>query len=328
MAKTKITSQPYPRVEDENRSDHGCVDEDRLVPHTHKISIDEFKRLILAAIETAGKKSTRAILSIPNDATEDEVDTIYRKVGKDLFRYFRDYYVDPAATAQQLYGQHYREVAKDLFRESKAQKERMNSAWRYQYLCVSSALESKRFKSVSDIGSSEGDFNAIIDFQDGTNQLNLYVSVKNRKDTIGGQDFPKAILALEVFARDDKNRHGPYCCVFGIAMDRGLRSIKRQQKTGVPHGPNTEIWMSDYFWPFFSNYSYEEVMTMMLDVLSEYYQVHEMLEVPDLILTSFGDACKEMELIDETGKFKDAHKPVLFFCNKLPVIKQQGKKKK
>ena len=317
MAKARITPQPYPRVEDESRRDHGCIDEDSLVPHTHKIPVEQLKELIKSAIDTANKKSTRVLLSIPNDATEELIDEIYVKAGKELFRYFRKYYVDPAATAQQLYGKHFQEVAEELFRESKSQKERMNSAWRYQYLCVNAALASKRFKSVSDIGSAEGDFNAIIDFQRG-GQLNLYVSVKNRKDTIGGQDFPKAILALENYARDDKNRNGPYCCVFGVVMDRGNRYIKRQQKTGVPHGPNTEIWLSDHFWPFFVNYSYEEIMTAMLEVLMEHYKITEAeitFSVPEKVIVTFGNACQEAGLIDEAGRFNNPIKLVQFFCN-------------
>jgi hypothetical protein len=44
---------------------------------------------------------------------------------------------------------------------------------------------------------------------------------------MGGQDWPKAISALENVARSDKNRSGPYICVFGIAIDKGQRQIRR-----------------------------------------------------------------------------------------------------
>jgi hypothetical protein len=139
---------------------------------------------------------------------------------------------DPASTAHQIYNKHYRVVGIEQFRNRTLQKERMNSGWRYQYLSVDCARESGRFVSVSDIGAAEGDFNAIIEFTDPTLQpLRLYVSVKNRSNTMGGQDWPKAIHALESVAIADKNATGPYCCVFGIAMERGQRNIKRQQKT-------------------------------------------------------------------------------------------------
>lgn len=144
----------------------------------------------------------------------------------------------------------------------------------------------------------------------------LYVSVKNRVNTMGGQDWPKAIQALENYARADKNRTGPYCCVFGIAMDRGGRLIKTELKTGKSHSNNTEIWRSDYFWPFFANYSYEEIMRCVLDVLVEMYTPEKMIsqvDVPSALLESFGSQCHKNGLT-ENGEFHDRHKLVKFFC--------------
>jgi len=93
----------------------------------------------------------------------------------------------------------------------------MNSGWRYQFLALDCAQQSRRFKSVSDIGAAEADFNAVIEFVDKKKSaLSLYVSIKNRSNTMGGQDWPKAIYALENVAKTDKNRTGPYCCVFGM----------------------------------------------------------------------------------------------------------------
>ena len=46
-----------------------------------------------------------------------------------------------------------------------------------------------------------------------------------------GQDWPKAIKALEDVARTDKNRTGPYLCVFGIVIEKGQRTIKRNAKS-------------------------------------------------------------------------------------------------
>jgi hypothetical protein len=194
----------------------------------------------------------------------------------------------------------------------------MNSGWRYQYLVIDCARRTERFKSVSDIGTAEGDFNATIEFMDkARGLLSLYVSVKNRSNTMGGADWPKAIQALENVAKNDKNRTGPYCCVFGIAMDRGFRYIKREQKTKIAHSVNTEVWLSDYFWPFFANYSYEEIMTLMLDALISSYSADALptqVEVPDELLASFGKCCFDAELVDEVGNFNDPYKLVRFFC--------------
>jgi len=136
---------------------------------------------------------------------------------------------------------------------------------------------------------------------------------------MGGQDWPKAIQALEIVAHNDKNRTGSYCCVFGIAMDRGTRYIKREQKTRRAHSVNTEVWLSDFFWPFFANYSYEEIMAAVLDALIESYasdKLSAQIEVPQRLLDAFGEACARARLIDQDGKFHDPYTLVRFFCQK------------
>ncbi len=270
------------------------------------------------AIANANKKSSRTILSIPDGATQQEIDAIYVKEGKKLFKYFKMYCGDPASTAHQIHGKNYREVGMAQFHNRTLQKERMNSGWRYQFLAVDCAQQSKRFESVSAIGAAEGDFNAVIQFVDTKKKpLALYVSVKNRSNTMGGQDWPKAIRALENLAINDKNRTGPYCCVFGIAMDRGRRYIKRERKNNQPHSFNTEVWLSDFFWPFFANYSYEEIMAAVLEVLMESSAPDKLpnhIEVPDKLLSSFGESCRQAGLLDDEGRFQDPRKLVTFFC--------------
>ncbi len=319
MAKTsQAIPQPYPRIDAEESEYNGCLDDSKLVSHKRKISLDALKQIIHEAIDDANKKSSRAILAISPEATDEQVAAIYQREGKKLFSYFRKYCGDPASTAHQIYGKTYTEVGVEQFRNRTLQKERMNSGWRYQFLAVGCAKESGRFNSVSDIGAAEGDFNAVIRFNDKSlAHLSLYVSVKNRANTMGGQDWPKAIHALENYARADKNRTGPYCCVFGIAMDRGTRFIKTEQRTRRPHSVNTEVWLSDFFWPFFANYSYEEIMTAVLDVLVEAYDPEKLVsqvEIPTELLESFGAECKKAKLIDKSGKFNDRHKLVKFFC--------------
>lgn len=319
MAKqTKIVPQNYPRIQDESSPYNGCLNDKHLVSHSGKISLAQLKSFILSAIKDANKKSSRAILSISEDATPEEISKICKTEGKKLFAYFRKYCGDPASTAYQIHGKTYKDVGKEQFRNRTLQKERMNSGWRYQFLAFGCAKNSGRFSSVSDIGAAEGDFNAVIEFIKKRHEsLSLYVSVKNRVNTMGGQDWPKAIQALENYAKNDKNRRGPYCCIFGIAMDRGYRHIKREQRTGKPHSVNTEIWLSDYFWPFFSNYSYENIMTTVLDVLMDSYSPDDLasqIEIPDELLEAFGQECKKSELIDAHGKFHDSYKLVKFFC--------------
>lgn len=316
----KITAQNYPRVDVTGDRYHGFLNADSLVPHHHKISEQELKALISSAFINANKKSGRQILSVPPNASADEISQIYQKEGQKLFLYFKKYVSDPAATAFQLHGKNYKDVGKEHFRNRTLQKERMNSGWRYQFLALDCAQQSKRFISVSDIGAAEGDFNAVIAYQEPNKQpLSLYVSIKNRVNTMGGQDWPKAIQALENYAINDKNRKGSYCCVFGIAMDRGTRLIRNEQKSGKPHSFNTEVWLSDFFWPFFANHGYEEIMQAVLAVLITEYTpeiLSSQIEIPDELLESFGASCRKAELVDKDGNFHDPYRLVEFFCQK------------
>jgi hypothetical protein len=321
MAKAiQTTPQNYPRIQNSDDPYVGCLDDTELITHVYRFPASQLKQLIVSAISNANSKSSREILSIPDGASPELITKIYEKEGKVLFRYFRKYCGDPASTAHQVTGQHYIVVGREQFRNRTLQKERMNSGWRYQYLALGCAQESRRFRSMSDLGAAEGDFNAVIDFINRSRlPLSLYVSVKNRSNTMGGQDWPKAISALETVAKNDKNRVGPYCCIFGIAMDRGMRYIKVERGTSKPHSVNTEIWLSDFFWPFFANHSYEEIMTAVLDVLMGHSKPDKLsihLEIPEELIESFGEECRRKELVDENGYFNDPYKLVHFFVSK------------
>jgi len=146
---------------------------------------------------------------------------------------------------------------------------------------------------------------------------------------MGGQDWPKAITALENAAVNDKNRSGHYICVFGIAMERGLRNIKGNKTSGMPYSMNTEIWNSDFFWPFFTNASYEEIIKAVLDVLMEAgdqttQEDDDDIEIPDELIDEFGAMCKLYELVDGEGKFNDAYRLVDLFCGKISKIRRQA----
>lgn len=303
-----VALQHYPRLED------NYLDDSQLKQHTKKISEIQLKKIILNAIQIAARKSSRAVLDLPDNATTEEVTKKYTKEGRVLFRYFVKYCGDAAVTALQCTGRHYSEIAKEQFHNRGLQKERMNSAWRYQYIAKDTAAKSERFDTISDIGLAEADFNAVLAYKKALSKLTIYVSVKNRSNTMGGQDWPKAITALEKVAIGDKNRDGVYICVFGLSVERGKRLIK-SNKAKVPYSYNTELWFADFFWPFFSNHSYEEIAKFVLDVLIESktpYLVSE--EIPQELLDSFGDCCKKYNLIDDHGCFVDPHKLVSFFC--------------
>ena len=310
----KKIMQRYPRLPDSD-----LLDESKLVPHHLKIPLEKLKEIIISAIETAGRKSSRAILNLSDDATEEDVSRTYKKAGWELFKYFIKYYGDPAYTAYQCLNRKCADVAREQFRNRTLQKERMNSAWTYQYIAKDTASASKRFESVSDIGLAEADFNVIVKYKRSKSKLSIYVSVKNRSNTMGGQDWPKAITALEKEAQLDKNRVGDYICVFGISIERGQRTIRKNQKTGSAYSINTELWFSDFFWPFFSNYSYEEIAKLVLEVLiaSQEQNISDSDEVPQELLDSFEECCKTAGLLDRKGCFNDAYKLVELFCRKF-----------
>ncbi len=157
-------SQQYPRISDPKRADRNCLDDSALVPHQNKIPVEKLKKLIVAAVRDAEKKSGREALAVPIEATEKELEKFYQKEGKKLFDYWKKYVSDPAATAHQMHTKNYRAVGVELFRNRALQKGRMNSGWRHQFLVVSAARETKRFKSISDIEFFDSDIDEIAEF--------------------------------------------------------------------------------------------------------------------------------------------------------------------
>jgi hypothetical protein len=318
IERLKMGTQSYPRIENEGSKYHGYLDDSYLDAHKLVIKDPEIEKIIKNAIIMANKKSGRTIFDIPSNMSEKDASVIYKKKGKELFKYFTKYYGDPASSAYSCLNQHFENVAKEQFRNWTLQKERMNSGWRYQFIAKDGAIKSKRFISVSDIGTAEADFNAIIGVKNSDKTVSIYVSVKNRVNTMGGQDWPKAILALEEVANKDKNRTSPYICVFGIAMDRGLRHIKKNSKTKAPFSVNTELWKSDYFWPFFTNLSYGKIIRSVLSVLIELgAETNKEVDIPQGLIESFGDECRKHNLLDSKGNFNDAFKLVEIFCEKM-----------
>ena len=188
-----LRSQDYPRIRNENHEFHGFLDESRLEDHKKRLSPQELTEIIKDAIRYADSKSSAEFIARRKKSKGADLEKTYEKAGKELFNYFRKYCSDPAQTALDCFEKHYSIVAKEHARNLLVQKLRMNSGWRYQYIAKIGAIESGRFVEVSDIGTSEADFNVTIKVKKSESLIYIYVSVKNRTNTMGGQDWPKAI---------------------------------------------------------------------------------------------------------------------------------------
>ena len=301
--------QPYPRI------DGYLLNDQALVKHSNKLSREELYAIIKEAIIYANRKSSRAILDITENMSDDEVSNIYNKSGSYLYTYFLRYCEDPTTTAYQCLGRHVSEVAREQFHNRTLQKDCMNSEWRYQLIAKNAASRMKRFRSVSDLGISEADFNAVIQYDSIPEQLSIYVSVKNCANTMGNHDWQQAICALESVAQSEKKSNDCFLCVFGITMEQGYRNIHHDSRTNMPYSYNTEVWRSDFFWPFFTNESYEYIMKYVLEVLMELRQPTELMtDIPEELVDSFGYCCRHANIIDKNGIFNDAHLLVKFFC--------------
>lgn len=331
QSKTKksksTTPQSYPRLP-EGDEFAGFLDDAALQDHVQRIPREQLEEMIAKAIAYANLKSSREMLDMPEGLASEMIEKFYVYEGRELFKYMVKYCGDPASTAYRCLNQTYATIAEEQFYNRTRQKQRMNSGWRYQSLAKDAATASQRFSSVSDIGLKEADFNAKIKIANQLNELNLYVSVKNRSNTVGGQDMPKAIRALESEASTDQNRAGPYLCVLGIAMESGLRVIRSDKKSNSPYSVNTEIWYSDYFWPFFANYSYQEIIQAVLAMLMTTQKPDQLnIPIPNQVIEAFGECCKGYELLDDEGRFKDADQLAMLFVNP-PTIKNPNPLKK
>jgi hypothetical protein len=313
MSKQNI--QNYPRVKDESSKYFGMLDDNALIEHSKKIDKLLLKKIIKDAIIYANGKSSRIELGMIEELPEEIQEKLYQLKGKELFKYFIKYCGDPASSALNCLNKHYSEVAKAQFKNRILQKERMNSGWRYQFIAKGAALETGRFISISDIGTNEADFNATIGIKEGKEVLSIYISVKNRVNTMGGQDWPKAIKAIEDVAKNDKNRTDAYLCVFGIAMQKGHRIVKMDAKSKQAFSNNTEIWQSDFFWPFFTNFKYNDIIKSVLEVLIDVGEESEIdIDLPASMIESFGENCKDYGLLDNEGIFNNSFKLVDLFC--------------
>lgn len=210
MAKSaKTVPQLYPRIDDDSRKEYGCLDDSTLVAHPGKLPSKKLKGLIRDAIRNANSKSSREILSIPADATENEVAEIYEREGKNLLMYIKTSCFDPPLFVQKLYQKSYTDVCLEQVKEYLSWKLRENDRFRNEAL------------------------------------------IKN-----GASSFLKVMPCTE--------RHG-----------------------------------------------------LIYEVMSEFAQTERRFEdggIPQDLLESFGNCCRHLGLVDETGHFVDPGRLLQFFC--------------
>ena len=78
------------------------------------------------------------------------------------------------------------------------------------------------------------------------------------------------------------------------------------------------MWLSDFFWPFFADYTYAEIAKAVFEVLmetSKQGQQQLVTLIPDELIDSFGDECRVRDLLDAEGKFNNPLKLIDVFCN-------------
>ena len=105
---------------------------------------------------------------------------------------------------------------------------------------------------------------------------------------------------------------------FWYCYGKRTTSVKNEQKTKIPYSVNTEVWLADFFWPFFTKHSYEEIVKAVLAVLPEVGEQDGIgVEVPRELLDTFGECCKVSGLLDKNGCFNDAFRLVELFVRSV-----------
>lgn len=296
-------TQPYPRISDQKSKELGLLDVNQFKPLEKKITEDTMNSLIESAIKSAEIKTNKKALEITDNMSAAEKSSIYKEAAKSLFKYFKR--PDPAGIANYLHGKNYVEVANEFIKKRKTHLESMNAGWRYQYLFVECAHASERFKSVSDLSTADSDVNIIAKTTKDEN-INLYISIKNRKDTISGGSGKGVLKKLEDLALQDKNRIGAYCCIIAL----GIQTMKHRGRT--THSANIEYWPANFFWPFISGYTYEEIMNMVTARLSTIKKID--LKVPVEIIEEFGELCAKNKIVNSQGNFDSKEAIIKWLC--------------
>ena len=279
--------QDYPRTEE------GLLDESRLAAHTGKIPFDELKAIIRDAIVSAARKSRREILELPDGLSEEEKTKIYGKKGKRAVRLFPPLLRRPGGDGLRLPRQALPRDRAGAVPQSDAPE---------------AADEFRLALSVH----RQGLRGALAALRDGVRHRRL--GSRLQRDDEHRRTWPRRSTstcrsrtartrwAARIGRRRSRRsktsrvptRTAParIICVFGIAIDKGQRQIRRIGKTKAPYSVNTEVWLSDFFWPFFANYTYAEIAKAVFEVLMETgRQGQQPLAtlIPDELIDSFGD---------------------------------------
>ncbi len=77
----------------------------------------------------------------------------------------------------------------------------------------------------------------------------------------------------------------------------------------------------------FSNYSYEEIVRAVLEVLIETQRPDSLdIDIPQDLIEAFGSRCREFDLLDEQGRFNNAYKLIDLFCGVSNSASRSNKK--
>jgi hypothetical protein len=265
----------------------------------------KLRAAIERSIVKADEKSMRSML----DERDGSGGSAPKRAGQKLFQIFKRYCEDPATAPAKFAARSVDEVASEIFLTQESNNSRMNAGWRYQFLAIELArLHGSRFTAVNG-GNMEADIHAICPLKNGRD-LHLYISIKNRSNTISGSRRRAAYTELETYANADKNRAGgPYLAVVGITIEHGDRSQSS-------YSNNIETWKSDFFWPFFSGRSYKDIMLAVGRVLGQEKSKLEVIaakKLPVQTLAEFIAQCSRAGLLKNEKTFKDASDLVDFF---------------
>jgi len=293
-----MTYQPYPRDAD------GLLKLDLLPEGKTRISEVILRDAISDAIHKANKKSSR-------DPVLDELNTgaerANQTAAKRLFALFRNYSADPAEASVHILGRTPYDIVTEIYRSLLEKRLRMNAGWRYQFLAEELASKSERFERVSGLGTRE-DFTVIVRLKNGS-EVNVYVSVKNRRDTISGKDYPAVITRMEAEPSNDRNRVGPYLIVIALAIHPGKNRSRMRNKDKQLISENFELWPANFFWPFVAGVSYETIMAAVASQIKRVALPSLPVEVSDY----FEQLCREAGLLQD-GAFHDQGALLKLFC--------------
>ena len=297
----KSLYQSYPRISSAaSKFEAGYIDTSQLCDIKNKISQNEFLNLINISIDKARNKVDEKIINIPEGISKLEEKKIYDKAAKDLINYIKK--TDPANAVSQLLNKNLVDVAQEFQVKKDAKTYEMFSGWRNQFLLFECAKKIGRFETVGDVDTS---FDIVATIKSLSGEvITLYISLKNRKDTMSGSSVRGVLSKLEDNAKNDKNRDGLYCIIIGCAIDT------TRYRSGSSYSQNLEFWPAKLLWEFFSGFTFPHVMNS----ISQQQNSRKQNKLADELKLSLIKECKKLELINEQNIFHDRKRIIEIFC--------------